>query len=499
MTNLKGKISEKKLDTLIRIGLILTVIWAALGCSPNLISRACPGRDSSVFITIAKGMHNGLVPYRDFFDHKGPLLYFINYVGLMFKSMLGIWFIELVFLSVTMFFCYKVALLFSEKKAAFISAVFSFVLLAYQFEGGNLSEEYAMPFIALSLYLFLKAFKEEKDLSIMNTILIGMSFGAILMLRPNMIGVWAGFSCVIVISKFYKKDFKNAFSYILFFALGTIVLVTPFLVYLYSNNALNDFIAQYLLFNSKYATRGSLLARETVFFNFLSSGLVWVALLSAILPFVVMNGKRIEKNLKIGIAYALSIVFSLILISFSRSYYPHYSMVLIPLIVPALSYFSQIILKTQKSLCFLVLIFVLAFCSSAYSFFRLPISVLIPNKQDIFYISDAILKNTKPDDKITVLGNTCQFYYYSRASVSKYIYQLPIGNIDTSIMREYETDIFENKPAVIVAARDQIIRNPDDGTYLLNKPFDKLSDFVSAQYEEIYSEYGWVLMKRIEQ
>ena len=36
--------------------------------------------DSSVFLYIGKQMHAGKVPYVDLFDHKGPILYFIQWL-----------------------------------------------------------------------------------------------------------------------------------------------------------------------------------------------------------------------------------------------------------------------------------------------------------------------------------------------------------------------------------------------------------------------------------
>ena len=33
--------------------------------------------DTNIYFTIGRGMTQGLMPYRDLFDHKGPLLYMI--------------------------------------------------------------------------------------------------------------------------------------------------------------------------------------------------------------------------------------------------------------------------------------------------------------------------------------------------------------------------------------------------------------------------------------
>ena len=38
-----------------------------------------PTEDSSVFLYIGERMTEGGIPYRDFFDHKGPMLYFVEF------------------------------------------------------------------------------------------------------------------------------------------------------------------------------------------------------------------------------------------------------------------------------------------------------------------------------------------------------------------------------------------------------------------------------------
>ena len=67
------------------------------------------GTDSSVFRYIGWMMTEGYVPYRDFFDHKGILLYVINYIGMLISFEHGVWFLEGVTIFASAFFCYKIA------------------------------------------------------------------------------------------------------------------------------------------------------------------------------------------------------------------------------------------------------------------------------------------------------------------------------------------------------------------------------------------------------
>lgn len=50
----------------------------AINLNLSPFNNAVPGTDSSVYLYIGKAMYNGAIPYKDLFDHKGILLYFIG-------------------------------------------------------------------------------------------------------------------------------------------------------------------------------------------------------------------------------------------------------------------------------------------------------------------------------------------------------------------------------------------------------------------------------------
>ena len=49
-----------------------------------------PGFDSSVYLYVAEGLLEGELPYRDRWDHKPPLIFLINVVGLLLADVWGI-------------------------------------------------------------------------------------------------------------------------------------------------------------------------------------------------------------------------------------------------------------------------------------------------------------------------------------------------------------------------------------------------------------------------
>ena len=57
--------------------------------------------DSATFQVIGRGMLKGLVPYKDLFDHKGPILFYIQALGCLINKDFGIYFLQIVNVFVT--------------------------------------------------------------------------------------------------------------------------------------------------------------------------------------------------------------------------------------------------------------------------------------------------------------------------------------------------------------------------------------------------------------
>jgi len=85
-------------------------------------------------------MAKGGAMYRDTFDHKGPLLYFINYLGLKISYYSGAWLLEFVMLFVWVILTYRTARLFCRKLPACAVAFLAVTALFGCYCGGNYPE-----------------------------------------------------------------------------------------------------------------------------------------------------------------------------------------------------------------------------------------------------------------------------------------------------------------------------------------------------------------------
>ena len=151
-----------------------------------------PTGDSAAFVFIGKQMLKGKVPYLDYFDHKGPLLYLIEYAGLMISrgSTNGLWVVEVINMAAALVILVRLCFLASERRSSvWLALLITFIACGWRiYEGGNFTEEYALPWISLALMVFFRFFQTGKY-SKWYIFLLGVAFSAVFLLRANMIAV----------------------------------------------------------------------------------------------------------------------------------------------------------------------------------------------------------------------------------------------------------------------------------------------------------------------
>ncbi|MCR4791500.1 MAG: glycosyltransferase family 39 protein [Lachnospiraceae bacterium] len=386
--------------------------------------------DSAVFQYVAGMMLKGYMPYRDAFDHKGPLLYFINAVGLLICKTWGIWLVEFLFLAVAFIFLYRTFRLWTGRVFSVLALMLSFASFSSYFYGGNFSEEYSVPFIAISLYIFIDYFKNDK-ISNLRLILCGASFACVLLLRPNNAGVWPVLCLCVLIHCIYKKMTKDLIRFILYFICGMAVVIIPVMVWLLCNGIFGDFIECYIRFNMLYSEAG-FSDRINGIKLFLMDYPVLMSVLICL--FFALKNKSIR-----AIGHAGLIFSTLAFIALPGTMFTHYGLVLVPVImVPYAVVLSGIDLKKKQTvfdlgqyalLVFSVLIIISPDSRYVYqrAVFDISHSGEVFNPTSYQYIVAYSDHFTGPDDRVVYFGNCDRYYLLTdRTSATRFSYQTPI-------------------------------------------------------------------------
>lgn len=419
------------------------------------------GVDSSVFQTIALMMEKGYMPYRDSFDHKGPLIYLINYVGRMIAPYRGVWVIEYFSLVFTMIFMYKTARIWVTRTSLALICVFTSLSLLFQyFDGGNLVEEYALPFIAMGLWIFLDYLVSGR-LSRKRLIASGCAFGCICFLRLNMAALWLVFCSSILCINLGNRKFASIGKMVTWFGVGVGVLAVPIIIWLWTNNNLVQFCRDYFGFNWIYSSaeggRALFPAKWSAFFHFSNTVVFSITLITTI--YLLFSTE--QKGRRVYLIYFIYIVCNQIFISISGMTYPHYGMILVPLAVaPLASLFARLedrsdgvntgsFLLAGFLLCILVIgDWETTLFGAGRIFSERKESHITKETQTICKM---IEMNSASDDEISVYGNANLYYVLSgRSHATRYSYLTPIGSVYPPIMDDYFKQLSEKHPKIII-------------------------------------------------
>lgn len=399
-------LQKKEWGLKIGIGCILFMItFVFLMQSPLniLLPNGNSATDSSVFKTIALCMEKGLMPYRDVFDHKGPLIYIYNWLGMKIAYWRGIWAIEFISLFVCFVYIYKAAGIVCTRFFSVVVVLICSASLYSYFEWGNLTEEYALPFIVGSLYYFMDYFLNDY-ISKPRLIMCGGFLGAVCMLRINMISIWLVFCIAVLIQCVHKKIIKNVYEFLWYFLIGFFAIIIPPLFWIIIHGAFKDFLEQYFVFNVQYIDV-SLLAQYNTFSVFINDFYIILAILVSVY--------MCKDHTLFHMAYVAYIFLTLVSVCISGNEYKHYGMILVPvLIYPISMLLSKKVIKEKH--------WILAFMLCMVITYTIPSWISGLNKMAEYCFQEEktktrsdttgkivqyVVTNSDENDKIIVWGN----------------------------------------------------------------------------------------------
>lgn len=441
------------------LGSFVAAFIFLFNASVNIWKCADVYTDSGVFKTVAMMMERGYMPYKDTFDHKGPLLYILNYFGNSIADYKGIWIVELIFMTITFWMIYRIARLSAGIVQSVVATGASLTLLFPYFEGGNFTEEYAMPFIAISLYIFLDYFLNEK-ISKLRLIMCGACLGAVLLLRPNMIAVWIVFAFAVLCRVVKEKKIAEITSFLVWFIVGIGLIMLPILVWLIQNDSLEWCWDSYIVFNTMYISEEGGLSLFKTRWNTLC---FFVNTTIFLVAAMVQIYNCCKKKTLVDFAYLIYMGLTLVFICLSGLILGHYGMTLVPAVVYPISQLFKIIKEisdegTAQALGLVVSIYFMG-------------TLILPNWISLIaavpYVYDARLEDqrsdtvkqitsivheyTTEDEAISVYGNWDMIYLASeRMHATRYSYQFPIGDVMPEIMDEYFEGLESELPKIIV-------------------------------------------------
>ena len=249
----------KKLNINFLYCLVISFVFMLIGTKSSPLYVINDWVDSNCFFTVGKGMMNGLVPYLDLFEQKGPLLYFIHGIAYLIsnKSFFGVYILESISFAIFLYFVYKtIRLYLNDKQAICLLPILSAIILTTEaFKMGDSAEEFVFPFLAYSLYTFMCCIKMNSKLSRRDFIVNGICAGCVLWIKYSMIGFWFAWMMFIFVDYILNRRYKESIKICLYYLFGMLLATIPWLIYFGIHGALDVLFDVYFGINlSAYST-----------------------------------------------------------------------------------------------------------------------------------------------------------------------------------------------------------------------------------------------------
>lgn len=255
---MKTASSKKDLSNLMILYICFIVVMFLTSCFTSPLFPNRFGQDSAIFSLLGKGLLEGKDLYTDLFDHKGPMIFFLNALGLSMGGRGGIFLLQCLFGFVSLTILYFTAKQSHPERdlSAWGQCLFLFIA-AYAvffnaFEQGNLTEEYSIPAISLSLFLFVRyaaAAETKPSHPPVYAFVYGIMLAYLSFMRlNNAVTVCAGI-LAIFLYLLYKKEYQNLIANLLCGCAGLLVFTAPVLLYFHAHNSLNEMIYATFLHN----------------------------------------------------------------------------------------------------------------------------------------------------------------------------------------------------------------------------------------------------------
>lgn len=432
-------------------------------------------KDSGVFLYTGWRILNGELPYRDIWDHKPPVIFYINALGLGVSdgSRWGVWFLEFVMLFLAALLGFQLIKQLFGLLPSMFSLLVWLLSLVYVLQGGNLTTEYTLPLQFAALWLVHSAGTSKTP--DWNFFLIGLTGAVAFFTKQTSIGIWIAIVVFLTFQRLLSKQGRQWAREILLMALGGFLFTAIVIVFLAVQGALPHFWSAAFDYNFVYASRTSRGVAERVdtivkgIRPLTRAGLFQTAVIGYVTSIVLLLFRRHSladaKHLVfIGL---LNLPLELMLIGLPGRTFAHYYMTLLPVLalftgVAVWAILSLIpdwqfsnIVKYAMAIAvagWIVWSSFDGFMTQLYTYREYR-----KNRDVIQYVQ----QNTAPDEQILLWGaETSINYFAQRKSPTRFVYQSPLfqeNYLNETLINQFLDDVIQNRPRLII---DTNTKNP---------------------------------------
>ena len=414
---------------------VISIMCVTLFCKSSPIYPICDLPDANTWLIQAKQVLSGLVPYKDIYEHKGPLQIFAYLFAALpcFNRFEGLYITELVLFIIYSIGVYKTSKLFGEKYNLLATIISIFVVsLSSAFSATGSSEELLLSTFIWSVYFMVKNIQSNQIFKPFDVLLIGAFCAIRLWTKYNL--CFFDVILVVYVLAYYIKNKWNIWKTIIYYILGFACVTVPLLIYFAVKGALYDlfYVYFYIVIFKYYTAVGSIHNYNT----FIIKALTVMPVILCMLPNII--DIRSKNRKKEDVFYLITFFLFFIYIVYSSTWWSYYFLDLFAFLI----FFVTKSLNNKPKFSLPILIVVIA-------------SMFVINSSQIetFKFDKSEYKQFEIAEIVNSVDNP-KLYYYQAENGGFYIYS------DTMPFTRYFTNYNINAEEV-ADERQQVIENKE--------------------------------------
>jgi len=427
--------------------------------------RDMPDRDAGVFLYVGARLLQGNTPYVDIWDHKGPLIYFINALGVALDpgGERGVWLLEVMALLGSGWLLYRALRPSLGHVPSLTAMVLFFGALVLVIGQGNYTEEFALPLAMIALFVSLR--HPERTPGRTGLFVIGLALGGTLLLRLNLVGIEVAVVLYVLGSLASREGVRACFEPMAWISLGAAAATLPFVAFFADRHALAAVWDAYVRFNFVYLQQGELPPLGTVWrglSELAPAGLPIVSIVAWFLAAAGLASRRLAAGAhSVLIVGMIALPLELTLTAISGRDRHHYFIAWLPAMAILCAWAAYVVegyVRPRPGSGSFNL-GMLAGAVLAGGFLVVPGLITSANVgaffreglRDTGWIADEL--SPYEGDEVLMWGAEAAYNYHSeRPSPSRYVYQYPLyvcGYVTPAMVDSFRADIEGHLPLII--------------------------------------------------
>jgi hypothetical protein len=449
-----------------KISVLCGVLIVMLPISPLIMPTL--KRDSGVFFYIGWRILHGELPYRDIWDHKPPLIFYLNALGLGVSnnSLWGVWLIECLLLFLAAFIGFQLIRKAWGSLPAVFSLFFWLFTLTFLITGGNLTEEYALSLQFAALLLITNA--DKPNFRNWQVFLIGLLGAIAFFTKQTTVGIWMAILIYLTLQRLTTSQVKRWLREVFIIFCGAAPIFIGIVISFGSQGALPQLWSAAFKYNLIYSSSADMLAKLKYIaasglttLAQIHTGIFYFAIIGYFAGIILIFYKRtvIGYWLALLIIGLLDLPIELILVGLSGRNYAHYYITLLPVLTVFVGFMfwmlqSQLSTWGVPNQARFILMFGIVGLIIWSSFSAYHLSVVVEAREQDPFIISYIDSSTSPNDYVLLWGAESSYNYLAqRRSPTRFVYQYPLYQIDYTneqLIEEFLEGVIQNRPKLII-------------------------------------------------